>query len=68
MSIALLHHNNYEAKKSCLYPQSSKKKIGMVGRQNFFSLTFITIQPLVNYNCENTASKINTSNTYSCGI
>jgi len=33
-----------------------------------FFITFFTVQPLVNYKCENTASKVNTSNAYSCEI
>ena len=34
----------------------SQYELGMVGQQNIFS--FFHVQPLVNYKCENTASKV----------
>ena len=39
-----------------------------IGRHTFIFIYFFTVQPLVNYKLKNTASKVNTSNTYSCGI
>ena len=41
-----------------------QKQLGTDGRL-FFSLTFFTAQSLVNYKCVITASKVNSSNTYS---
>jgi len=38
-----------------------------VGRQNLIDLLF-TVQSLVNYKCENTATTVNTSKTYFCEI
>ena len=62
-------HIDIGQQKGCLFPLTSPKNIGTVCRQNFlFSLTFFTVQPLVNNKCENTASTVNTSSTYSRGM
>ena len=52
-----------KAKKLFVFTNVSNFVLGTVGRQNFVFITFFTLQPLVNYKCENTASKVNTSNT-----
>ena len=60
-TLAIVGKGMVGPKKSCLFPLTSPKN--RVGGKMVF-----TVQPLAKYKCENTASKVNTSNTYSCGI
>jgi len=60
-TLAIVGNGMVRPKKMLFVSTNVSKKIG-------FGKVVFTVQPLANYKCENTASKVNTSNTSSCGI